>query len=176
MLGCSATKEEEEEGNDSHAFAFFVALCYNAVPQEEEGDESCRRLLRCVARQCNKTRRRRRWQQHMLPSPSFLRVLALERKGKKKSDNNVAAIAFFVTLHCSATKEEQEEGDGSVVAVTSFFTRSCAAEKRKTRRRRQHCYHRLLGYVVAQRSKTTRRRRRRLHMLLSPSFLRVFAL
>jgi len=72
----------------------------------------------------------------MLPSPSFLRVLVLERKGKKKGDSSVAAIAFFAALQCNATKEEQEEGDGNVTAVTSFFTCFYAAKKRKTRRRR----------------------------------------
>jgi hypothetical protein len=48
VLHYNVTKEEEEEGDDSHAFAFFITLRYSAVPQEEEGNKSCRRLL-CYA-------------------------------------------------------------------------------------------------------------------------------
>jgi len=41
--------------------AFFIALRYSIAPQEEEeGDGSYCRLLRCAAAQHNKTRGRRR--------------------------------------------------------------------------------------------------------------------
>jgi hypothetical protein len=88
----------------------------------------------------------------MLPSPSFLRVLALQRKEETKGDGNIAVVAFFAALHCSAApqepalqrnvaKEEQQEGDSNIAAITFFFAHSCAAEKRRKRRTRRRCLH-----------------------------------
>jgi hypothetical protein len=70
----------EEEGNDSNvAIAFFVALRYNTVPQEdEEGDGNCCRLLHCTAAQRSKTR------DEELSSPSSLRLLMVQKKKRRR--------------------------------------------------------------------------------------------
>jgi hypothetical protein len=66
----------------------------------EEGDGNCRRLL----------------------LPLFL---TLHKKEEEEEGDGVAAVAFFMDLHCTAAPQQEEEGNGKWLPSPSSW--SCAA-------------------------------------------------
>jgi hypothetical protein len=90
---------KKEEGDGSVAtVAFFVVLrCSTAPQEEEEGDDSCRHLLRCAATQLQK--RKKKATIATLPLPSSLRNATPQEE----------AVAFFATLQSSKTRGRRRQ-------------------------------------------------------------------